>query len=96
MLSHDSLSNKPCHSERMYPNSVQFAVIGHKDGILLEFFFLFLLLLFFFLFFFLPLNVFKRSFVVSQQLKTNTFLKVPRIRDSLKIHNAALLAERNG
>lgn len=95
MLSHDSLSNKPCHSERMYPNSVQFAVIGHKDGILLEFFFSFFVVTFFF-FFFLPLNFFKRSFVVSQQLKTNTFLKVPRIRDSLKIHNAALLAERNG
>lgn len=34
MLSFDVLSNRPCHSKRMYPNSVQYALIGHTDGVL--------------------------------------------------------------
>ena len=38
MLSFYLLSNRPCHSKRMYLNFVQYAVIGHKDGILLVFF----------------------------------------------------------
>lgn len=39
MLSCDLLSSKPCHSKRMYLNFVQYAVIGHTDGVLLLFFF---------------------------------------------------------
>lgn len=37
MLGFDFLSDKPCHSKRMYPNFVQYAVIDHRDGVLLVF-----------------------------------------------------------
>lgn len=38
MLSCDLLSSKPCHSKRMYVNSVQYAGLGHTDGVLLTVF----------------------------------------------------------
>lgn len=64
----DFLSDKPCHSKRMYLNFVQYAVIGHKDGVLLVFSLFIATFVFFFI---VVLALFLWSFVVMVQLKTN-------------------------
>lgn len=91
MLGFDMLSDKPCHSKRMYPNFVQYEVIGHKDGVLLYFSFFFvtffhcrfcsfLLLLFF----------------CSHGTAENKYLKVPQISDDIVVEFKMQLTLRYG
>lgn len=80
MLGFDFLSDKPCHSKRMYPNFVQYAVIDHRDGVLLVF------SLFIITFFIVVLFL---MFFCSYGTAGNKYLKVPEIRDSRNVQNAA-------
>lgn len=84
MLGFYFLSNRPCHSKRMYPNFVQYAVIGHKDGVLLVFFSFYynffhchFLLVF-------TLNVFF-FFFCSYGTAENKYSKVPQIKDDIVV-----------
>lgn len=76
MLAFDFLSDEPCHSKRMYPNFVQYAVIGHRDGVFLVFP-LFILTFF--------VVVFAFNVLCSYGTAENKYLKVPQIRDDIVV-----------
>lgn len=92
MLGFDFLSDKPCHSKRMYLNFVQYAVIGHKDGVRLVFFPLFIAT------FFIVVCVcfYFRMFFCSYGTAENKYLKVPHIRDNIVVEFKVQLTLRYG